>query len=153
SAIAEAFRLRGVGTSYAEIAAFLDRRSVRPSSGNPHWSAQSIRSLLMNRVYLGEARGGHFRNPSAHEPLVTQAEFDAAQGQRSLFATRDGSIASRALLGGLLFCAGCGHTLKVTGTTDPKSGERAPVYYCKGRYASGLCPARASARAEIVDAY
>jgi Recombinase zinc beta ribbon domain len=57
------------------------------------------------------------------------------------------------MLGGLARCAGCGHTLKITGNTDRKSGERYPIYYCVGRYAKGSCPARASVRAAILDAY
>ena len=91
---------------------------------------------------------------NAHEAIVTRAEFDAAQSTtKSLFGQRDGSVASQAMLGGLVRCAGCGHTLKITGNTDKKSGERYPVYYCTGRYASGPCPNRATARASLVDAY
>jgi hypothetical protein len=90
----------------------------------------------------------------AHEPLVTRAEFDAAQMvKKSLFKQRDGAVAAQAMLGGLARCGGCGHTLKITGSTDKKSGDRYPVYYCTGRYAKGLCPARASVRAAILDAY
>ena len=37
-------------------------------------------------------------------------------------------------------------TLKITGNTDRKRGERYPIYYCTGRYATGLCEARATAR-------
>jgi hypothetical protein len=44
-------------------------------------------------------------------------------------------------------------TLKITGNTDRKSGQRYPVYYCVGRYATGPCPARANARASLLDAY
>jgi hypothetical protein len=43
--------------------------------------------------------------------------------------------------------------LKITGNTDKRSGERYPVYHCTGRYASGPCPARANARASLVDDY
>jgi hypothetical protein len=57
------------------------------------------------------------------------------------------------MLGGLIRCAGCGHTLKITGNTDKKTGERYPIYYCVGRYASGPCPNRATARASLVDDY
>jgi Recombinase zinc beta ribbon domain len=85
---------------------------------------------------------------------VAQAEFDAAQAtKKSLLKQRDGSMASQALLGGLVRCAGCGHTLKITGNTDRKTGARYPIYYCTGRYATGLCPARATARASLVDMY
>src|SRR5262249_4678885 len=66
---------------------------------------------------------------------------------------RDGSVASKAMLGGLARCAGCDHTLKITGNTDQKSGERYPVYYCTGRYASGPCHSRANVRASLLDNY
>src|SRR4029453_266372 len=81
------------------------------------------------------------------------ADFDAAQATRTLLKARDGSIAGKALLGGLIRCAGCGHTLKIAGNSSKKTGERYPVYYCTGRYASGLCPARATIRASYVDDY
>ena len=74
-------------------------------------------------------------NDGAHERLVTQAEFDAAARSHSVFQARDGSIATQALLGGLARCAGCGHTLKITGNGPP--GRRYATYYCKKRYAKG----------------
>jgi hypothetical protein len=113
-----------------------------------------VAGLIKNPVYLGQAGGGDAINDHAHEPLVSRAEFDAAQSvKKSLLRPRDGSIATKAMLGGLARCAGCGHTLKITGSTDRRTGERSPIYYCTGRYATGLCPARASARAAILDAY
>jgi hypothetical protein len=57
------------------------------------------------------------------------------------------------MLGGLARCAGCGHTLKITGNTDRKSGGRYPVNNCVGRYATGACPARANVRASLLDQY
>jgi hypothetical protein len=85
---------------------------------------------------------------------VTRAEFDAAQAmKKSFFKQHDGSLASQAMLGGLARCAGCGHTLKITGNTDRKTGARYPVYYCVGRYATGPCPTRANARASLLDTY
>jgi site-specific DNA recombinase len=153
-AVAEVFRRRALGSSWAELARYLDELGVRPPTGNPHWSKVGVTGLIKNPVYLGQARGGDAINDHAHEPLVTRAEFDAAQSvKKSLLRPRGGSIATKAMLGGLARCAGCGHTLKITGSTDRKTGERFPIYYCTGRYATGLCPARASARAAILDAY
>jgi DNA invertase Pin-like site-specific DNA recombinase len=154
SAVRAVFRRRAAGASWAELARYLDSEGVRPPTGNPYWSKVGVADLVKNPVYLGQARGGGFVNDHAHEPLIMRAEFDAAQSTRkSLLKTRDGSIASQAMLGGLVRCAGCGHTLKITGSTDRRSGHRYPIYYCTGRYASGLCPSRANARASIVDAY
>jgi hypothetical protein len=36
---------------------------------------------------------------------------------------------------------------------NKKTKQREPVYYCVGRYASGLCPSRAAARAYTLDDY
>jgi DNA invertase Pin-like site-specific DNA recombinase len=152
--VAEAFRKRAIGASWAELARFLEENEVYPPTGNRYWSRAGVSALIKNPVYLGQARSGTVVKESAHEPLVTRAEFDAAQATtKSVFKQRDGSLASQAMLGGLARCAGCGHTLKITGNTDRKSGERYPVYYCTGRYASGPCPARANTRASLLDAH
>jgi DNA invertase Pin-like site-specific DNA recombinase len=154
SVVAEVFRRRAAGASWATLARFLEESGVYPSTGNRHWSRVGVAGIVKNRAYLGEARQGAIVNSHAHEPIVTQAEFDAAQSVRkSLFKQRDGSLASQAMLGGLVRCAGCGHTLKITGNTSRRTGERYPFYYCTGRYASGLCPSRATARASIVDSH
>jgi site-specific DNA recombinase len=152
--VAECFRRRATGTSWAELARFLEQRKVFPPTGNRHWSKTSVAGMLKNPVYLGQARSGKIVKEKAHKPLVTQAEFDAAQGtKKSLLKPRAGSLAAQAMLGGLVRCAGCGHTLKIRGNTDRKTGARYPIYHCTGRYASGLCTARAMARASLVDQY
>src|SRR5215218_8925135 len=153
SAVAELFRRRAGGASFRSLASWLDEQGIRPPTGNPHWSTSGVRQLLHNPVYLGQARSGKYVLEGAHEPLVSRADFDAAQATRTLLKAREGSIAGQALLGGLIRCAGCDHTLKIAGNTSKKTGERYPVYYCTGRYATGLCPARATIRASYVDQY
>lgn len=153
SAIAEVFRRRALGDSYAELARYLEAQGVLPRTGNPHWSGTGIAGLLRNRAYLGEARGGSVVNPNGHEPIVSKAEFDAAQGQKTLLAAPELSLSSEALLKGIVRCAGCGHTLKISGNFDKKAGRRVPNYYCVGRYAKGYCPARASITAAKLDSY
>jgi site-specific DNA recombinase len=154
SIVAEAFRKRAAGASWAELARFLEESKVYPPSGNKHWSKTGVSALVKNPVYLGQARSGKVVKEGAHEALVTRAEFDAAQAvKKSLFKQRGGSVAAQAMLGGLARCASCGHTLKITGHGGTKSGERYPVYYCTGRYAKGPCPARANVRASLLDAF
>src|SRR4029453_8233270 len=58
SAIAELFRRRAVGASWTELARFLEEQGVFPATGNPHWSANGIASLIKNPVYLARARSG-----------------------------------------------------------------------------------------------
>ncbi len=153
SVIREVFRRRANGASRTSLADFLAERGVRTSKGSPRWSTTGVMAVIRNRVYLGEARSGSVVNAKAHEAIVTEAEFQAAQGSRTLLSKRDGSVASQALLGGLARCAGCGHTLKITGGTDKKTGARYPIYYCIRRYAKGICPAPATVRASHLDRY
>jgi len=153
SAIAEVFRRRAVGASWTELASFLEEKGVFPASGNPHWSANGIANLIKNPVYVGQARSGAIVNNDAHEPIVTQAEFDAAQGGKTLLKSAKNSLSAQTLLKGLIRCAGCGHTLKIAGSYDKKTASRYPTYYCIGRYAKGHCTARATIRASVVDRY
>jgi site-specific DNA recombinase len=153
SAVVGAFRRRATGASWTELARLLEREGVFPSTGNPHWSSNGISNLIKNPVYLGQARSGKIVNDQAHQPLVTRAEWDAAQGGRTLLHSNAKSLSAQTLLKGIIRCAGCGHTLKIAGSLDKRSGERYPTYYCVGRYAKGYCPARATIRAATVDAY
>ena len=124
-----------------------------PRTGNRTGRRIGIAGLIKNPVYLGQARSGKIVNDEAHEPLVTRAEWDAAQGSRTLLRTSGDSLSARTLLKGIIRCAGCGHTLKIAGSLDKKSASRYPTYYCSGRYAKGYCSARATIRASIVDNY
>jgi DNA invertase Pin-like site-specific DNA recombinase len=154
SVIAEVFRRRAVGASISDLARFLEAEGIGPPTGNPHWSKQGVAGLLQNPVYLGQARSGKLVNEAAHEALVTRAEYDAAQAARTLLQPRRGeSVSAMALLGGLIRCAGCDHTLKISASLHRRTNTRYPTYHCTGRYATGLCPARASIRASTVDAY
>jgi site-specific DNA recombinase len=149
--ITEAFRMRAAGVPVTKVAEFLEERGVGPSSGGPHWSFTGVRNLLRNPVYLGQARSGKVINDQAHEPLVTQAEFDAVRQTRTRFEPRPNSVAEHALLGGLLRCAGCGHSLKISGTR--RAGVVYPNYYCQRRFGKGICPSPASISARRIDAY
>lgn len=153
SAVAEVFRRRALGVSYTKLAELLEQQGVSPSTGNPHWSNHGVSQLLKNPVYLGQARSGRYVKEGAHEPLVTRAEFDAAQGTQTLLETPNQSLSAEALLVGIARCAGCGHTLRITGSFDQAQGRRVPNYHCVGRYAKGLCQARASLAAAKLDPY
>jgi len=153
SAVQEAFRMRARGESPAVIAHFFEERGVFPPTGNPAWSRQGVAALLRNPVYLGQARGWKgMTNDDAHEAVITPEEFEAAQNVVTIRHRHDGSIASQVLLVGVLKCAGCGHNLTYTGTTN-RDGRRTASYLCRKRYGTGICPAPAAARAEIVDGF
>jgi site-specific DNA recombinase len=155
--ISVAFRLRAESKSWGQIAAFLTENGVLPRERKGRksvaWSRQGVSSVIRNPVYKGQARSGEFVMPNAHEPIVSEEEWQAAQrGGKSLGHVRDGSIAGQGLLAGIAHCAGCGHKLSLTGSTT-RNGARVANYYCRTHYASGKCGSPAVASTRTLDPY
>jgi DNA invertase Pin-like site-specific DNA recombinase len=141
--IRELFRRRAAGASWRELSEFLDERLPR-EQGN--WTHQTISSIISRRTYLGEAYQGEVVNREAHEPLVTLAEWEAAQSgdRRPSYQRRGG-----ALLAGIIRCAGCGYPL-----SRNSGGRRGYAFYrCRGRHSAGLCPAPARISVPRADGY
>src|SRR4051794_28739828 len=95
--VREIFRLRAQGLSHQRIE---DRTGVKYST---------VRQILLSRIYLGDVLLNDEWYPGKHEPLVTQAEFDAAHrgvipGRRRL---------SREVLSGRVRCGLCGRLAAV----------------------------------------
>jgi site-specific DNA recombinase len=146
--IERAFRLRADGGSFTQVADLLADAKVLPLAGlrkdgvkRTRWSREGARQLLANPLYKGEPRGSN--SEAAVERIVSPELWAAAN-----YATRSypkGNGRTRALLLGLAKCGGCGHALHATGT--------GPMYSCRGKFASGVCPARAFAQCSRVDDY
>jgi site-specific DNA recombinase len=128
--IREVFRKRAAGASWNDLCDYLDAALPRENGGG--WTRQTVTSMVSRRVYLGEAHQGDAVNADAHEPIVTRAEWEAAQagGQRTP-RRKDG-----ALLAGILRCAGCGYAM--TRQSDGKRGYS--NYNCRKRHGAGICP-------------
>lgn len=128
-----AFRARACGVSVSVIAARLQM------------TTSGVRAMLRNRVYRGEIRiGDHEPNLAAHQALVTEDEFMAAQ--RAVPRPPRGPAGKQALLTGLVRCASCGHTM-----TRRSAGAHA-AYQCGGRSSAGACPGPAGISAANLDA-
>jgi site-specific DNA recombinase len=127
--VREVFRRRAAGESWDALCVYLDEALPKDGGG---WTRQTVSSMIGRRVYLGEAHQGAAVNPKAHDPIVTRADWEAAQpaGGRTPRRT-DG-----ALLAGILRCAGCGYPL--TRMSDGKRGYA--NYRCRVRHGSGTCP-------------
>jgi site-specific DNA recombinase len=144
--VRDVFRRRGAGASWNELCALLDQRLPRENGGS--WSRSTVSSLIARRTYLGEARGGGIVNTEAHPPLVTRAEFEAAQIAEADGRHGRGSDGG-ALLAGIVRCAGCGNTL-----TRISNGARGyHNYKCRKRSGKGLCKAPAGISVTRADAF
>jgi hypothetical protein len=128
--IRQVFVKRAQGASWDELAAYLD--TELPRDGGKRWTRQTLTSMIARRTYLGEAFQGAVVNAEAHEPIVSRAEWEAAQagGQRTP-RRHDG-----AMLAGILRCSACGYTL--TRQSDGKRGYS--NYNCRTRHGAGICP-------------
>lgn len=120
--IRQVFLRRASGESWASLARFLDKQIPREGA----WTKTTIAKLVRNRAYLGEAHQGKIVNPDAHKPIVSRAEFEAAQSEAAApRAQRSGS-----LLSGILACASCG---------GPLTRKTANDYGCRARRSNGVC--------------
>lgn len=145
--IRSVFEAKAAGASWAELARILNDAGVVGPYGAKQWTTRAMSHMLTNRVYLGEARSGEFRNPDAHPVIVDRALFEAAQNARGGPAVRSDEPA---LLAGLLRCAGCRHAMKPDKMTL-KDGSRARIYRCRGKHASGNCESRVAVLAHVIE--
>ena len=131
----ETFVRRAAGESWQSLCEMLDERAprVRP------WRPSTVASMVGRRTYLGEAWAGETVNVGAHDPLVTRAEWEAAQSRQPR-APRSGH---ESLLTGIVRCAACG-TLMTPGS-DGRRGYRR--YDCQNR----VCRARSAISARRLD--
>jgi DNA invertase Pin-like site-specific DNA recombinase len=114
--IREVFRLRARGGSWCELAECLEAAGVRTAWGNEFWTTSSLRNVVINRAYLGEARQGEIVNAQAHEPIVSAREWQAAQPGERIILRNEESRSAVCVLRGLLVCGGCGRSPSMSRT-------------------------------------
>jgi DNA invertase Pin-like site-specific DNA recombinase len=151
--IRQVFLRRAQGLSWRELGEYLAAKGVKTAWGNDYWTSSSLREVVISRAYLGEARSGEIVNLSAHDPIVTEKEWQAAQPDKRTILRKEQSRSSVCVLRGVLVCGGCGHRLLVGSGTNHKGERRPPHYYCRKRHSTGTCPAPAAGIHTVVDGY
>jgi DNA invertase Pin-like site-specific DNA recombinase len=136
--VLKAFQARASGASLQETADILGM------------SKSGVTTLLRSVTYLGHIRMGDMLNENAHAPLVSVRTWQLAQVDGVMNA-RDGSLADKGILAGLITCEACGYVLSVTGRGTGKSHQAS--YSCRGRRVGNVCTARASGLITRVDDY
>jgi site-specific DNA recombinase len=142
--VREVFVRRGAGSTWQELAAFLDEHLPRDRGA---WPLSTVMSMVKRRTYLGEAAAGDVVNRDAHPPLVTRSEWEAAQAK---VPRAPRSADGGALLQGLVRCESCGGLM--TRMTDGR--RRYMNYTCRGRSGdNGVCAAPSKISTRKVDAF
>jgi site-specific DNA recombinase len=148
--IHELFVRRGAEVSWAQLARFLEDKGVVTPWDNETWTVASVASVVRNRVYLGEARAGSIVNPDAHKPIVSLAEWNAANRARGVAPGRSGR--STGVLAGILRCGGCSYAMKAK-QSRTRHGKEFVEYTCKPDKAGGRCPSPASVKATVIEPF
>src|SRR5215207_1405066 len=122
------FERRARGEGITALCRFLEQRGVITPYGNAGWVQNSLRKVIANRAYLGEAHHGAFVNASAHPPLIDDETWLRAQQPWEAPSSRG---RRPTLLGGLLRCAGCRMAMN---STAGRQGTSNAVYSCHRRF-------------------
>lgn len=147
-AVRQAFEMRAAGDSWKGIADWLTEEGIATAHGAPRWTIATVRTVIRNRVYLGEARSGDIVNLNAHDALVDERTWQAANVPRG--AKRGASGKAAGMLSGILRCSGCSFALKPSmGKT--RHGKPRREYRCRPDKAAGRCPSPASVSAKPVE--
>jgi site-specific DNA recombinase len=148
AAIHEAFVLRAAQWSRTEIARRLDKTAPRPNGGR--WTPPMVERIIKNRVYMGYAYRGEQVNPTAHLPIVTAAEWHAA----NLAPVRAAPRGKRPnLLGGIVRCADCRYVLAPGLSGFDRGSKQVLSYRCRRIHTAGVCPSPANVNAQKLEHY
>jgi DNA invertase Pin-like site-specific DNA recombinase len=151
--VREVFERRAAGDDIGTLMRFLrDAGAVNSYTGKP-LTKSGVRTMIKNRTYLGEVRvqNGKKGQPrvikSYHPPIIPSKLFEAANAVKGAFHPRDRSLSDQAKLRGLVWCATCGHRVKIGGYRA--GGKRIANYVCT----YGECGHHSGMRASKLDAY
>ncbi len=120
-------------------------KTGRECGGNP-WNKTSLRTLLINPLYIGKQKLGDETFKGEHKAIVARKLFDRVQGLMAdnrntcRNATHNGS---GFLLRGLLRCSACDAALTPTSTKRRNKAYR--YYVCRAAQKNGhaTCPSKA----------
>jgi hypothetical protein len=130
---------QGAPGLYERAAAAREGREERGSK----WSDTSVRAIIENRVYLGEAKAGAVVKADAHPALVDELTYRRANRKGTLYG--NGARKGGPLLGGgLLRCGSCGHGMY-------KSSMRSGHWFYRCKFAG--CTNRATISARKIEEY
>lgn len=108
--------------------------------GGRLFTLNALRTLLKNRLYLGEVhhRGKYY--PGQHQPIIPRELFDQAQAVTAMSGRskrrRTVAIKSPALLSGMLACNGCGGVLS---PIHVRKKNKEYHYYIANSYRKQFC--------------
>jgi hypothetical protein len=143
------------GESLRTIAQWLDSEGVKPQN-SAAWNANSVGKIIRSPTYTGRRAEQDSvtkvfgRTILRCEPLVDTATWRRA-GEALTNRPKRGPMnnADKALLSGVLFCAGCGGPMY---RNHKPGGPKIPYYYCVGVYPARRSTCKFGVACEALDA-
>ena len=142
------------GKTINEIAAILTSMGVLTPAGRTKWSVSTVRSILSNEKYKGEAllqktftvdyltkevRKNNGEVPSvrvrnSHDPIIEPEVFDRVQSMLATSAKRRAKVRTKLPFAGKLICGDCGSFYGHKVWRIRSTGEHYNVWYCNHKY-------------------
>ena len=142
------------GETINNIAAKLTEMGVPTPAGKSKWSVSTVRSILSNEKYKGEAllqktytvdyltkevrkntgEVPFIRVHNSHEPIIDAEVFDRVQEMLAQQAKRRSKVRTGHPFAGKLICADCGGTFGHKVWRLRSTGEHYDVWYCNHKY-------------------
>lgn len=108
--VVTAFESYRKGMTPKRIAEMLNGSGMHSKYGK--WNAETIRTMLSNKVYLGYINFGDKVYKGEHEPIIDKELFDAVQEEherrRANYINHKRLGKATSYLGGLIYCGCCG---------------------------------------------
>lgn len=142
------------GKTINDIAAKLTAKGIPTPAGKAKWSVSTVRSILGNEKYKGEAllqktytvdyltkevrkntgEVPFVRVRNSHEPIIDPDVFDRVQELLSERCKARGKVYSKHPFAGKIICGDCGGFYGHKVWRVRSTGERYPVWYCNHKY-------------------
>ena len=142
------------GDTINDIAAKLTDEGILTPAGKSKWSVSTVRSILSNEKYKGEAllqktytvdyltkevrkntgEVPFIRVHNSHEPIIDPEVFDRVQEMLAQQTKRRSKVRTGHPFSGKLICADCGGTFGHKVWRLRSTGEHYDVWYCNHKY-------------------
>ena len=142
------------GVSLGDIADRLTSRGIPTPFGRPKWSISTIRSILSNEKYKGDAllqktytvdyltkkvkkNNGEVRQylvENSHDPIIDSEVFDRVQEMLKKNKKRRPRSYKNYPFSGKIICGDCGSLYGRDIWRVRSTGERYPIWYCNHKY-------------------
>ncbi len=148
--VKQAWQMRIAREPTARIVDFFNEKLPRPNGGL--WIAPTVDRIFARRIYRGELSRRGVTNTQACEPLVSEAEWQAAQIPHKKSSPR---TKSDHLLVGIIRCAGCRYVMTPNAGRVKKAGKTyvIPQYRCRSAHGAGRCPSPSYITRKSIDEY